>query len=122
MLSVLKLISGEDIMCEVKFENEHGMYLKNPVTFVCSPHTGIMMRYWMGLTSDNHIFIPHTNILCYLGETNELGYHYYNVYMSDVLQTNNNALQHLYESKSAEFNLDYNQGLNDSKIDKKKLH
>jgi hypothetical protein len=122
MLSVLKLVSGEDIMCEVKFEGEQGIYLKDPVTFVYSPHSGIMMKHWMGLTSDNYIFIAHNNILSDLGETNELGYYYYNIYLTDVSETNDTALQQLYENNSTEFGLEITKELNEMRIDKKKLH
>lgn len=99
MLVILKLVCGEDIMAECKYQDsEIGYYVEHPVSFSYAPSSGIIMKQWTSLSLDPYTLIPNMHVIADLGEPNELGYYYYDVYMKQMERANMDAIINLHNS------------------------
>lgn len=95
MINIFKLISGEEIFCSVRNEDENGWYIEDPVTYAFTPGSGIMMKHWMNLCTDPYVFIGKDKVLADLGEPNALGYYYYDTYLVEAKRNVKESLKAL---------------------------
>ena len=102
MLNIFKLISGEEIFCSVRNEDENGWYIEDPVTYAFTPGSGIMMKHWMNLCNDSYVFISKDKVLADLGEPNALGYYYYDIYLAEAKRNVKHSLRALEETPVAD--------------------
>lgn len=87
-IKVVKLVTGEEILCELK-NNDDGIIMNNPIVMIPVPgedgQVGLGLAPWLPASEGREIWVENIHIICVTEPKKDLYDHYNTTYGSGII-------------------------------------